>query len=1191
MKPISLILSLAAAMLGFATETTRAALLFSDGDFGAQTVGLAVGAPWGPVGGGHIVAADSQSPYGNVYAGNGKGAHIPATGDNIYLVRLFPENAILPSATGTFYFNVDFRNNSGEAGDYSIVITRDSRGDVRSAAFFVTGDTLYAHSGTGVDPVLTLQQGTWYNLQITLDLATKTYAGVVSSPAGPTAITSRPFVNVGETINCVYTDGGTTVFGGVAPAHDLDNWALSDSPLSPPSGGAYVKSTAPHGQGWKPEVGIAIELEDRDTQVAGGSIQLTVNGQAVSPAIVKPAGSAVTTITYAPDGGWAPGTYNVRVIFSDDAIPPASHTNDFSFQVADPLVAALVVNVDFKGLRNVPGPDVQGPTYEGVGAGGGGRLFNGIVADSRLPGGGDDDNLTVGATDLFDSFGGFTTVGFTVSPMGGDVGWTPTTDPLSTAALFGDYVFNNSAGNTAGESPFQISGLGSVPFVDLYFYHTGGGVTIPGVGVAPFVAQGIFTPGNTYFFKRVPVTDGAVTGTFGSGTAVICGLSIVSPLPQPFLKSASPSGGGAQPNVPIVIELQDYVTEVDLSSIRLLVNGAELLADINKPAGSPVTTVTYTSPEGFIEGSTNTYTIIFGDMGSPSVVQTYDFTFVVLVGASAQNTINIDFNGLRTGDVQGPTYVGVGAAGGGTVFNGIVANSIIPGGGDDDNLTVGAENLLNSVGGATPVSFTISPVGGDNAGLPAGADPTAPASLFGDYVFVGSAGQLSGMADFTFAGLGSAPYVDLYFYYGAFGNFTVPGASASPFTTRGVFTPANTIYFKRVPVTDGTATGTVGTGPTTVLHGVTIQQPLPQPFVWSYAPSAGSGPKLRTNELGIIQIVLQDYITHVVSSSIQLLLNGQPVTPDIEQQPALGLTTVSYAPFATLLPDATNVVQLIFSDDAPTPVVQTFEFEFYVMSEAAAGGIVNIDFDGNRNVPGPNSLPLTFVGKGAAAGGTVFNGLPADSRLPGGGDDDNLTVSGTGLLSSIGTATPVSFTVAPMGGDSTAGRTGGNTDNPADPTALFSDYIFNNSAGNTAGQSPFTIDGLGSVASVDLYFYKGPGSVSIPGASPAPFAGSGIFTPGNTVFFRGAAVTDGKVTGSFGGGVNVIHGLTVVLPPTPVGSISIGRDGNNVIISWSGAGTLQVADEVTGGWTDLPGAPNPLILVSPQGYKFYRLRE
>jgi hypothetical protein len=48
---------------------------------------------------------------------------------------------------------------------------------------------------------------------------------------------------------------------------------------------------------------------------------------------------------------------------------------------------------------------------------------------------------------------------------------------------------------------------------------------------------------------------------------------------------------------------------------------------------------------------------------------------------------------------------------------------------------------------------------------------------------------------------------------------------------------------------------------------------------------------------------------------------------------------------------------------------------------------------------------------------------------------------------------------------------------------LFSDYIFNNSAGNNAG-TPLTISGPGEAPSVDLYFYRAPEPLPYLGAAP-----------------------------------------------------------------------------------------------------------
>ena len=251
---------------------------------------------------------------------------------------------------------------------------------------------------------------------------------------------------------------------------------------------------------------------------------------------------------------------------------------------------------------------------------------------------------------------------------------------------------------------------------------------------------------------------------------------------------------------------------------------------------------------------------------------------------------------------------------------------------------------------------------------------------------------------------------------------------------------------------------------------------------------------------------------------------------------------------------------------------------------AAQGAIVNIDFNGDRNVPGPNARPITYQGVGAAGGGGSWNGLAADSRLPDGSDDDNLTVGGTNLLDAAGVRTALSFVVSPMGGDSTALRTGQDTTNPLLPAALFSDYIFNNSAGNTAGESPFEIRGFGAAASVDLYFYRSSGGVTISGQTPATFTATGIFNSGNTIYFRNVPVSGGVVRGTFGSGTAVINGMTIVcdcaVVPAP---IQILLQPTNTTVLEGDAVTFQVQvanlDLVTNQWqrneVDLPGATNP----------------
>ena len=200
---------------------------------------------------------------------------------------------------------------------------------------------------------------------------------------------------------------------------------------------------------------------------------------------------------------------------------------------------------------------------------------------------------------------------------------------------------------------------------------------------------------------------------------------------------------------------------------------------------------------------------------------------------------------------------------------------------------------------------------------------------------------------------------------------------------------------------------------------------------------------------------------------------------------------------------------------------------------AALQQIVNIDFNGVR--PGDAGSAGTFVGSGGAGGGTVFNGISADST----GGSDNLTVSGFNLLTDTGVPTTVGFSISPVGGDNEPSQ-------PFEPFSLYDDYIFNNSAGNnTPGGSPFTISGLGDAVTADLYLYGSFNTTPdfvIPG-----YSGSGVFGTYNGLLataYYDVPVTGGSITGLFGvGETGVLGGLTVatsVPEPASLGLVILG---------------------------------------------------
>ena len=53
---------------------------------------------------------------------------------------------------------------------------------------------------------------------------------------------------------------------------------------------------------------------------------------------------------------------------------------------------------------------------------------------------------------------------------------------------------------------------------------------------------------------------------------------------------------------------------------------------------------------------------------------------------------------------------------------------------------------------------------------------------------------------------------------------------------------------------------------------------------------------------------------------------------------------------------------------------------------------------------------------------------------------------------------------------------------------------------------------------------------------------------------------------------------------------AVKREGADLVIEWSGSGTLQSAPSVTGPWADVAGAASPTKVTPTPGVKFYRIK-
>ena len=80
-------------------------------------------------------------------------------------------------------------------------------------------------------------------------------------------------------------------------------------------------------------------------QVPTNSIKLLFNDQQVTPTIIKPAGTNLTTVAYKPPGVLGPDSRNnVRLIYGDNATPQILVTNDYTFLVQPTTVLLFAMN-------------------------------------------------------------------------------------------------------------------------------------------------------------------------------------------------------------------------------------------------------------------------------------------------------------------------------------------------------------------------------------------------------------------------------------------------------------------------------------------------------------------------------------------------------------------------------------------------------------------------------------------------------------------------------------------------------------------------------------------------------------------------------------------------------------------------------------------------------------------------------
>ncbi len=141
------------------------------------------------------VTTAAQSPFKNLYARGKLGASVPEDAgayrisQALYLGRT-SENC------NSLYVNLDFRVASPEAsanGAHRIAL--GAIGETPAVELFLSSDAIGLRVGDRIESLCAIKPNQWHNLQLDLDLQTRTVSGRVGMPDATTEFSSKPFLS------------------------------------------------------------------------------------------------------------------------------------------------------------------------------------------------------------------------------------------------------------------------------------------------------------------------------------------------------------------------------------------------------------------------------------------------------------------------------------------------------------------------------------------------------------------------------------------------------------------------------------------------------------------------------------------------------------------------------------------------------------------------------------------------------------------------------------------------------------------------------------------------------------------------------------------------------------------------------------------------------------------------------------
>jgi len=204
-----------------------------DGDLEMQSAGAPPAAPWNP-GPASVVRLDAkaQSPFTNLYPLGRLGLTLPSRIEYDGFGLTLP--SIPPDTDGRLHVAFDIRPGK-RAGDsqgtwrYSI---GHGPGPSPALELFFDNAAFFTRDGQTTSPVGPIVAERWHQVQLVLDLAKRTYTGLLLSEGSSTPFSGPLAASWDGTIDYTFIDSYGHV-GGLRPALDIDNFLVSSTPHRP----------------------------------------------------------------------------------------------------------------------------------------------------------------------------------------------------------------------------------------------------------------------------------------------------------------------------------------------------------------------------------------------------------------------------------------------------------------------------------------------------------------------------------------------------------------------------------------------------------------------------------------------------------------------------------------------------------------------------------------------------------------------------------------------------------------------------------------------------------------------------------------------------------------------------------------------------------------------------------------------